>query len=279
MSNLSISTSLQQIPQPALPPGPINYLPKELLGSILFLTDQDVKPNAMSVSRQWKVQTLTACIEPHQQDLQQLIQLLTVNLEKYPKCRVDLENIRASLEFHISLLVVPAQAERLFLKVKGSIVGVLKNLPLEERNLLLETIGHRISAPMRNLFRLADLTLEDAILTGDFETFYILFRSFPELSKADGSKAVALAAENGYHQMLHTLLANGFIEEIGIPVWLAVEENHEKCVELLLGYGSIPKFMRGDAVCSAAKNNNLHNLRLLLANDQIEEDFRGGALV
>ena len=281
MSNLSIPPSLQQIPQPALPPGPpgpIHTLPDELLRSILFVTDQKDKPNAMSVSRKWKVETLTASIKPHQRDLQQLIQLLTVNLEKYPKCRVDLEIIRASLEFHISLLVVPAQAERLFLKAKGSIVGVLKQLPPEERTLLLGTIGHQISAPMRNLFILADLTLTDAILTGDFDTFYILFHSFPDLSKADGKKAVELATENDYHQMLHTLLANGFIEEIDEAVFLAVDNNHDACVELLLGYGSIT-FIRGDAACSAAKNSNLHNLRLLLARDSIDTNDRGGALL
>ena len=256
----------------------INDLPFELLKCILFMTGEE--SNTGLVNRLWNVQTLAFYVEPHRGELLEFLKLLVKNLEKHPEYVEKFKTISNEL-LNLPFLVTPAQAKRFFLTRQGSIVGVLKKLPREERNSVLKTIGHQIPDSMCNLFRLTNLTLTDAVNTGDFDTFYIVFRSLPKFELPDfGAIVVKLMAEKGYHQMLQTFLANvvgnGDIDE---AVLSAVKHNHRECFELLLHYGSISISYRGEAVRYAARNNNLLILCRLLDSGPIEGNCRGVAVV
>lgn len=280
-----ISKSVEQTSQPELPqPGPIHLIPDELLRSILFVTELDDKPSIRSVCRHWKVQTLIANTEPHQRDLQQLIQLLSENLKRYPECLTDLKIILSTFKFLLRDLVTPEQAQRLFRATKICIVDVLKKVAPEERILLLKNIGDKIPYSMRSLFGIVDLTIGDTISTGEFGEFPTLpltYLSSNDKTAKIGEEAMVLAAEKGNLQMLYMLLTYGFVKNIGLAVYVAAEYNHRACLVSLLDHGSITSFQRGGAVCEAAKNNNLELVQLLLDNGSIDSDdnFRGTALI
>lgn len=255
-----------------IPEGPITQLPVELVERCLFWTDLQGKENTRLVSRTWNTLTLTASKNPEQPDLNEFIRLLMRNLRKsHPHKTGQLSVVKTMLSMRARSLVTPAQIQRLFLFTKGLLISVLKNLSSTRRELLQKTIGSEISTSLNSLFDLAEMSLDEAIRTRDFATFYMVFNGYPVLSKRSRGSYIIDAAKAGQFRMLQVLLNSGkiSIDTRLVALGYIVADENEDCVRLLLNHGRISISGRGTLLDIASSQEHSGIVRLLLAHGPI----------
>jgi hypothetical protein len=256
-----------------IPEGPITKLPVELVEKCLFWTDIQGKENTRLVSRSWNTLTLTASKNPEQAELNNFIRVLTKNLvrKKHHRQIAHLVEIQDMLKSLACFLVTPAQTQRLFVFTKGCIIGVLKTLSSTRRDLLQTALGPQISTSLKPLFELAEMTLDEAIRTRNFQTFYTIFISHPVLSERSRGGFVIDAANAGQFLMLQVLLNSGKISIATreLALGYVVADDNEKCVQILLDRSSISVKGRGTLLDIATSQDRPASVRLLLTHGPI----------
>ncbi|HEY5236065.1 MAG TPA: hypothetical protein VIJ14_07805 [Rhabdochlamydiaceae bacterium] len=256
----------------AIPEGPITKLPTELVEKCLFWADIQGKENTRLVSRIWNTLTLTASKNPEQPDLNEFIRLLMKNLHtSHPNKAGQFSAIKKMLEIRARSLFTPAPIQRLFVFTKGCIIGVLKTLSSTRKALLQKAIGPEISTSLNSLFDLAEMSLEKAILTRDFATFYMVFTGHSGLSERYRGGLVIDAANAGQFLMLQVLLNSGKISIATreLALGYVVADDNEKCVQILLDRSSISVKGRGTLLDIATSQDRPASVRLLLAHGPI----------
>lgn len=265
-----------------IPEGPITKVPNELVERCIFWADLQGKENSRLVCRSWNAITLSASKYPHQKELEDFVRLLIENLNKtHPNKSTKLAEIKDMLTSLSPFLVTPGQTERLFLITKEYILGVLKTLSSTRRSDLLQSaITLQIPPSLTTLFGLTELSVDQAINTGNFESFYVVFQNSLPLREAEHGTCVITAAAAGELQMLRLLLSKQFltIEARGTAAVYAARDNHQDCVEELLADGPISDQHRGQATESATAHDNLDLAKAILKTGCISQTFIGRCL-
>jgi hypothetical protein len=268
--------SEEQSTQP-LQEGPIMALPSEIVGYILFHTNDS--GNARLVNRDWNIinsTNVTTVKNAQKKDLKQTILLLTEILspDTHAKCiaaLVEVQDAHQSLSGHVTTF---SEARRLFLISKGLLVGILRKLPEEERDQLQKAIGDELPDSMKDIFKICtlhvipsitDFSKNSEIEGVDLETFFILLQSCTTFTR---EKAIEAAVNRDNIGCLKLLLASGPISELqrSIAVLKAVQRNNVECGKVLLANGPILEVYRREAIKQAHIANN-QELVLLLSNE------------
>ncbi len=269
----------QIAPLSSLPEGPITTISPKILESILIFTNES--KNTLLVSHMWNVLTFAGLINWNKQKIQQIIRLVSIQLPNtHAKCIRELEQLQdahQSLSGHVTTF---AEVRRLFLIVKGSLIGIIRKLPEETRDQLQTAIGEELPDSMKDLFRISKLDLM-TVKNVDLDTFFTLLQSCQPLSIEDRHQAIARAAELDNIEFAKLILANTPIHDrcIEWAVLQATLNDNLEFVRLLLANGSISQKYRGLTTVEAAGNNNLELVKLLLANGPISQEHRGDAVI
>ncbi|MFI5344474.1 MAG: ankyrin repeat domain-containing protein, partial [Chlamydiales bacterium] len=260
----------------SLPEGPIRTISPEILESILFLTNHS--ESTRFVSHIWNDLTFTAAKNSKNQELKQTIPLIIEKLNPgtHAECIADLAELQEAHRSLSDYVTTFAEVQRLFLIEKGLVIGILRKLPVEERDQLQEALDEELPDSMKDLFEISKLNLR-TVKNINLDTFFTLLQSYQPLSKKDRGEAVVQAAEINNLDFVKLLLANGPISKLfrGAAVDAAAKSNNIELVKLLLANGAISEIHREYAVLKAAKNNNLELFKLLLADGPISEWYRG----
>jgi hypothetical protein len=269
--------------------GPITALPSEIVGCILFYTNDS--GSARLVNRDWNIINFTTVKNSQKNDLKQTILLLTETLspDTHAECIVALAEIQEAHHTLSGHATTCSEARRLFLITKGLLVGILRKLPEEERNQLQKALGEELPDSMKDLFKICTLHLIPSITdfsngsaTEDvnLDTFFVLLQSYPDLTMFMRARAVSAAANRNNIGCLKLLLASGPITDDtrGNAVFTTVQRNNIEGVKLLLANGPISEVYRGRSVWHATEINNIELAQLLLDNGPISEEDRKGIL-
>jgi len=288
MSNLVISRVFEplSITPPSTPEegllssapveGPIKNLTTELIKRIIIFTDYRNNPNTLLVNRTWQAVTL-ACKAPFK-DLKQLIHLLTPNLDqkKHTRAIEDLTRLEGTLQSLSCFMDHPSEISQLFTKTKTDIVSILKKLHLRELFLLRSAVCSQAPNSLKDIFTLTELALDDAILTGDYNTFYMVFQAslpLPEIELRDG---VMSAAATRQAQVLRVLLAESPISQStrGLALVETAKQNYIEGAQILLSDGSISGNAGKFAFINAAEHKNREFVELIADHvPSLEQDF------
>jgi hypothetical protein len=233
------------------------------------------------VCRTWNANVVEAWKHSNLRDLRESIELLIKNLDrnKYPFIVDYLAALSASLPTLDSQDFV--KIDYSFMQKKAGLFNIIKKLSVEERMQLKAAINDQIPNLLRYLFEIADLNLNQAIETGNFQTFLVVFHQ-RYIYQKERDEAVKSAATVGHFCMLRYLLKSGFIsEETQLMVThLAMistscnPANLEAIMPLLLPKGPMSEPHRKWAVQFAAQNNNPTLFRLLLVDCDLYDQIK-----
>ncbi len=284
------STQLHQ-KEPAIP-----GFPNEISRYILFLTNDSQKTTV--VSHDWNVLTFPVAKESNKYDLERTILLITKALDpvlchdpvKLAECIADLKEIQDAHQSLTNSVTTCGQIKRLFLISKGLVIGMLRNLTREEKDLLETAIAKDLPDSMKDIFEISGLALwrvyarlysshENPV---NSDTFFTLLQSCNPLSIKDRGEALFFAIQANNMEFAQMLLANGPIsEEAGKKAVVCLYNWYiPNCVELILAIlaNGLTLLGRGVALCIAARNNNSELAKLILADGPIGEIERGLAV-
>ena len=276
MSLQAVKSSIASQPPPLdlIPKWSIRILPHEIVGHILFFTNHS--ESTRLVSWEWNILTFTATINSNNHELKQTISLITekFNSDTHAQCITDLVELPYTHQFLSGHVTTFAEVRRLFFICKGSVIGILRTLPLVERGQLQQALDDQFPDSMQCLFGFSMCSFE-SINHIDLDLLFTLLHSYQPLQRS----ASEVLPGNNPQEFVRLLLANGPISEHtrGLAVESAAEKNILELVRLLLADGPISIERRGLAVESAAENNNTELVLLLLANGPISEVRRGWA--
>lgn len=269
-------TFVQTAPQPAFSlEAPITTILPDLLELILIFTNES--ENTRLVSRHWNVLTFTAFIKIKTQELKQTIQLITEQLDPGAQCTADLVKFQNTHHFfHEGTF---AKVRNLFLTDKGSVIGIFRKLPMQERDQLQITIGNQLPDSMKNFFEISRVSLW-YVPNVDRDTLFTLLQSYQPLSKEARHLAILDAARNNNTEFIKLLLADGSMTYADREVLLMQADrlNNLEVFKLLLAIRPISERTRELSFVEAARLNNLEVVKLLLANGPISETIRAIAI-
>jgi hypothetical protein len=286
MSVQTVKVPIASLPLPLdlVPEGPIRTFPSEIIERILFFSNHS--ESTRLVCRAWTVLTFKATINFNNHELKQTFSLITekLNLDTHAKYKTDLTELQHAHQPNSNHVTTFAEVRRLFMIVKGSVIGILRKLPEGERDQLQKILDDQFPNSMRDLFKLSEFKLPHPSLERfnhiKLDTLFTLLHSYLPLSIDDQEPTFEVAAGNNPPEFVRLLLANGPISEHirGLVVESAAKNNNLELVRLLLADGPILKWRRGWTVEIAAENNNLELAKLLLANGPISKRDREKAI-